>query len=94
MRRVIRWGDELVVDRAAECQWVGLVDMTQVKVARARRRSFRLRLLVLGSGRPNVGDLISVFAYHLLPTLREKRYQKTAKNVLEKKNKIKEPTAR
>lgn len=60
VRRVIRWGDGLVVDREAECQWAGLTDMTQVKAvpARARRRSFRLRLLVLGSGRPGVGDLI------------------------------------
>lgn len=43
------------------------MDTTQVKVARARRRSFRLRLLVRGSGRPGVGDLMPVFGGKEIP---------------------------
>jgi hypothetical protein len=57
LRLVITWEDGLIVDRVVECQQAGLVDMTQAKAARARahRRGFRLRLLVLGSGRQGVG---------------------------------------
>lgn len=61
VRLVIRWADGLTVDRAA-----GLMDMTPVKAARARRSS-HLPLLVLGSGRRGVGEHMDMpFTYVLL----------------------------
>lgn len=91
LRPVITWGDGLIVDRVAECQWAGLLDMTQVKAARARRRGFRLRLLVLGSGRRGVGDIMPVFTCHLLPTLGKKDIKRWPKRSLRRS---KEATAR